>query len=379
MKILLVGEYSRLHSSLKEGLVKLGHEVTIVSSGDGMKQFKTDINYNSKIKASTVLNKLNNLCIRFLNTDFIKIENAYRFKKLLPQFSGFDVVQLINEDALFIEPKTQIKILQQLINQNKKLVVLCCGDDFTSVKYYLNEELKYSILTPYLNNKALKARFVFSLKYTTEPYKRLHQFLKAHSAGTIASDIDYHLPMQGESNYLGLIPNPINVDNIHYSQPKTDGKINIFLGINTHSSIKKGVSFFEQALDQIRIKHPEKVAIQITKNLPYNQYIKIYNEAHIVLDQVYAYDQGYNALEAMAKGKVVFTGAEQEWLDHYNLQDDTVAINALPNVEYLVEKLEWLILNPENIIKISKNARAFIEREHDYKDVAKKYIKIWTS
>ena len=43
MKILLLGEYSRLHSSLKEGLVKLGHEVTIVSSGDGMKQFKTDI------------------------------------------------------------------------------------------------------------------------------------------------------------------------------------------------------------------------------------------------------------------------------------------------------------------------------------------------
>jgi hypothetical protein len=37
----------------------------------------------------------------------------------------------------------------------------------------------------------------------------------------------------------------------------------------------------------------------------YTTYINSYNKAHILLDQTYAYDQGYNALEAMAKGKVV--------------------------------------------------------------------------
>ena len=378
MKILLVGEYSRLHSSLKEGLVKLGHEVTIVSSGDGMKKFKTDLNFNSKIKGAFILNKLNSLSIRFLNTDLIKIENAYRFKKLLPQFTGFDVVQLINEDALFIEPKTQIKILQQLISQNKKLFVLCCGDDFTSVNYYLNEKVKYSILTPYLNDKSLKDLFVYSLKYTTKPYKKLHDFLKLNSLGTIASDIDYHLPMQDQANYLGLIANPINTEKITYSEPNINNKIIIFLGINTHSKIKKGITFFEKALAIIQDKYPERVSIKITKNLPYNEYIKIYNEAHILLDQVYAYDQGYNALEAMAKGKVVFTGAEQEWLEHYKLEENSVAINALPNVDYLVQKLEWLILNPEKILEISRNARLFIEREHDYIASAKLYIEKWT-
>jgi glycosyltransferase involved in cell wall biosynthesis len=377
MKILLVGEYSRLHSSLKEGLVELGHEVTIVSSGDGMKQFKTDINYNSKIKASFRLNKLNNLFIRFLKIDFIKIENAYRFKKLLPLLKDFDIVQLINEDALFIEPRAQIKILQKLILHNKKLLVLCCGDDFTSVNYYLNENVKYSILTPYLKDKTLKNRFVFSLKYITDPYKELHEFLKSNSSGTIASDMDYHLPMENQPNYLGLIPNPINVDKITFTHLKIDTKITIFLGINTHSKIKKGLTYFEQALEIIQNKHPDKVTIKITENLPYNDYIKIYNEAHILLDQVYAYDQGYNALEAMAKGKVVFTGAENEWLEYYGLKEDTIAINALPDVNYLVKKLEWLILNPEEIIKISNNARRFIEKEHNYIDAAKKYIELW--
>ena len=79
----------------------------------------------------------------------------------------------------------------------------------------------------------------------------------------------------------------------------------------------------------------------------------------------------------MAKGKVVFTGAEQEWLDHYNLEEDTVAVNALPDVNYLVNKLEWLIENPDQINKISKNARQFIETHHDYKEVAKQYLATW--
>ena len=43
MRILLVGEYSRLHNSLKEGLVALGHEVTIIGNGDSFKKYPVDI------------------------------------------------------------------------------------------------------------------------------------------------------------------------------------------------------------------------------------------------------------------------------------------------------------------------------------------------
>ena len=43
MKILLIGEYSNLHNSLKKGLIELGHEVTLVSFGDGFKNLSSDI------------------------------------------------------------------------------------------------------------------------------------------------------------------------------------------------------------------------------------------------------------------------------------------------------------------------------------------------
>ena len=115
-----------------------------------------------------------------------------------------------------------------------------------------------------------------------------------------------------------------------------------------------------------------------TIDLDYNEYIKSVENCHILLDQVYAYDQGYNALEAMARGKVVFTGAEKEFEEHYQLTKK-VAINALPDVNNIYKELEFLILHPEKIIEIGNNARAFLEKEHNYIKVAKKYEKLYKS
>ena len=53
MKILLIGEYSNLHNSLKQGLQKNGFEVTLLSTGDGFKNFDSDI----PIKSSLFENK----------------------------------------------------------------------------------------------------------------------------------------------------------------------------------------------------------------------------------------------------------------------------------------------------------------------------------
>jgi glycosyltransferase involved in cell wall biosynthesis len=142
--------------------------------------------------------------------------------------------------------------------------------------------------------------------------------------------------------------------------------------------IKKGNRYFEEALNIIKERHKSKVEIIVAENLPYKDYIKAFDDCHILLDQVYAYDQGYNALEAMAKGKVVFTGAEKDWLDYYNLKENSVAINALPDTNDIVSKLEWLINNPDEILKISNNARLFIEKEHHYIRISEQYLKTWS-
>ncbi len=379
MKILLVGEFSRLHNSLKEGLKALGHEVLLIGDGDQFKKYPVDIDLTLQFFNRGIPLFIRKVILKLTKGDIADYEIVRRFKKHLPTLKGFDVVQLINEDAFGIRPSLQIELLKTLEEQNDSLFLLCCGDDYTTINYYLNQNEGYSVMTPYINDKSLKNQFGYSLKYVTEPYKRLHDVIKKISKGVIASDIDYHLPMSGHSNYVGFIPNPINIDTISYSPLTIQDKIIIFHGVNLHNYIKKGNKYFDDALEAIAAKYPEQVEIIRTESLPYSDYITIYNRCHILLDQVYGYDQGYNALEAMAKGKVVFTGAEKEWLAHYQLEENTVAINALPNAQDIQDKLEWLILHPEKILEISRNARMFIEKEHDFVRIAERYLNTWIS
>ncbi len=379
MKILLVGEYSRLHNSLKEGLIALGHDVVLIGNGDLFKQYPADFDIDATFFKKPIFSVLRKLYFKIFGYDFADHEVARKFKKTLPKLKDFDVIQLINVDALCIAPKMQISLLSDLFKQNKKVFLLCCGDDLVSISHYLKNEEKYSILTPYLENKKLKNRFAYSFKYLTKPYVNLHEFIYKHIVGVITTDIDYLITQQNQEEHLGMIPNPVNTDKIKYLALEQKDTIEIFHGINNLSEIRKGNSIFNEALSLLSKQYGNKVNITTTYSLPYSEFIEAYNKAHIVLDQVYAFDQGYNALEAMAKGKVVFTGAEQKWLDYYNLQENSVAINALPDAQQIAEKLEWLIANPEKIIEIGANARAFIEKHHNYKMIAQRYIDKWNS
>ena len=379
MKILLVGEYSRLHNSLKEGLTELNHDVILIGNGDNFKKYPVDINIGSTFFSKPFPFLISKAFHKFTNISLIEFENAYRFYKILPLLKGFDIVQLINENSIKTHPKLEKWLLKKLFKQNKKVFLLSCGTDFVSVKFANDKKPRYSILTPLHNQPRLKKQYKFILMYLRKPYHKLHVFLYNNINGVMASDLDYHLPLINNPKYLGLIPNPINTEKIKFIKPDLTSKIKIFHGINRMNYIKKGNSFFEKALKIIKKKYAEKIEVTVTENIPYKDYNEKYNSCHILLDQVYAYDQGYNALEAMAKGKVVFTGAEQEWLNYYNLKEDTVAINALPDSNKIAEKLEWLILNPIEIEKISKNARAFIEKEHNYINIASKYLSTWGS
>lgn len=376
MKILLIGEYSRLHNSLKEGLTKLGHDVTIVGFGDHFKNYPVDIPFQYTYQ-SGVSNFLKRIIYKCLKIDLVSNNIQKQFERVKNQLVNYDVVQLINENAFNCIPEVEKTLLEFIFKHNKNVFLLSCGTDYISVNFAKNHGFKYSILTPLLEKKESEKEFYYALKFTKQAYKNLHKFIYNNIKGVIASDLDYHLPLLGHKNYLGVIPNPINTDKLDYLPLEINDKIVIFHGINASKYYKKGNDFFEAALKQLDQKFSDKIEIITVTDLPYNTYISAFNKAHIVLDQVYAYDQGFNALEAMAKGKVVFTGAEQEWLDYYKIKEDTIAINALPDTDYLVEKLEWLILNPNEIIKISKNAHQFIKDKHDYIVSAKQYLDVW--
>ena len=377
MKILLIGEYSRLHNSLKEGLVALGHEVILLSSGDYFKKFDTDYSFHSSFLSGYWLpRKIKNVIHKLTGIDLEKAERGLRFYLLIPQLQNFDHVQLINSDAIETFPFFSRFLYKKLFKKIKNRSLLICGDETSVIDYLLKRETDYSILTPYFEDNSLEKHFEYPLKYTTKKYRKTFDWLAENCQNLIASDLDYKIPMEKMGYSIHFIPNPINIQKIDFQGQKINDKIVIFLGINRASYIKKGIPYFEKALRIIQEKYIEKITVIISENLPYKDYINLYNTAQIVLDQIYAEDQGYNALEAMAKGKVVFTGAGKAFMDHYNLTG-RINVNALPDVDYLVNELSFLIENPESIVAIGKRARAFIEREHEYVKIASQYVEAW--
>lgn len=373
MRILLIGEFSRLHNSLKEGISALGHEVVIIGNGDGFKNFPVDLSTKAKWCETKLGNIPRQIIYRLVKLDIAKLEYGIRFWWHLNKLKDFDVVQLINEAPIQTLPSWERLLLKKVFLQNKKSFLLCCGVDYIVAKHLIDKKERYSIMNPYFENPNSKAEYQFIFEFLTKNHKQTHDLVYQNIEGVIASDLDYVLPMQNHPKFLGLIPNPINTAKINYADIEITDKIIIFLGINRHTYFTKGISFFEKALKIIQEKYPTQVEVILAENLPYQEYITLYNKAHIVLDQVYGFDQGYNALEAMAKGKVVFTGAEIEFEKHYNLTEK-VAVNALPDVEYLVKELSFLIERPKELIAMGKRARLFIEKEHDYLTIARKYL-----
>ncbi|MCF6130693.1 glycosyltransferase [Flavobacterium wongokense] len=376
MKILLIGEYSRLHNSLKEGLQKLGNDVTILGFKDGFKDFQVDFPLEKKWDSGW-LKKIKLIVLVVTGFDISSYLTYRQFRKKREHFKNFDVVQLINENSFFCNLKYEKKILEFIFAHNKKVFLLSSGDDYMYVNYNFEHPENPSIVQPYLAGKIADKNFSNVLKFRTKPFEKLHHYIYQNIQGVIATDVDYHLPLQNHPQYLGLIPSPMNLEKFPKREMEISDRIIIFHGINRESYFKKGNDFFEKALEIIKQKYGSKVEILTSENLPYNQFINLYDRAHILLDQLYGHDQGSNGLEGMTKGKAVFTNASELFEKQYKLTEK-VAINGLPDVDYLVAELSSLIENPDEIKAIGKRARSFIEKEHDYIKTAQKYLDAWS-
>ena len=212
MKILLIGEYSNLHNSLKKGLIELGHEVTLVSFGDGFKDFPSDIKLSQKKFSNSLwfLKSVFNFIFKYPYSFYVK---SIKFQRVIDKLKGYEIVQLINEHAIGGLPTIEKFQIKRLKKTNGALFLLSSGDDFTSISYYMtSDEMKYSIMTPLLKNDKLNSKYSYSLKYLSKPFQKLSERIKNISNGIIASDFDYHLPLKNNPKYLGMIPNPVVLD-----------------------------------------------------------------------------------------------------------------------------------------------------------------------
>lgn len=346
MKILLIGEFSGVHNNLKKGLISLGHEVTLAADGDSYRGFESDL----QLKPYSITSKMNRI-IRGFN----HLRNILYFLKNHRTFFGNDIVQFISPFSIL---PTYFLISRLILWLNKKTVYYVCGTDpayIQSEKYFKyfsfdkenNEYPRYSSFSLYFYNKFInKVDLIIPAMYS---YK------------------------VGYSNNMKL-SDPILLPGIgKYKQNKEvrGKKINILHGITRYHM--KGSNSILEALDELKKNFPNLVNITIVEKLPFKEYVSLYNDADVIVDQCKSYDYGMNAIYAMEYGKIVLSGSEDVAMRYMGF-DNCPIINITPDKNQILGQLEKIIHKSANeISKMSYKNISFVKKHHNPENIAKNF------
>lgn len=364
MKILLLGEYSDLHWTLAEGLRAFGHHVTVASDGDGFKNYERNIDLfrkSSSIKDTS--------------------ETLFSVIKNLKNFKGYDVVQLIN--PCFTQLNVNVnKYLYRFLRRNNKRVFLgAFGDDSIWFDKCMDKNaFRYSEF--YIDGKENKYTDTTLVRRTLpkESYVTLNKEVADTCDGIIACLYEYYISyLPHYSSKLTFIPLPINLDKIKKTDILNTDKIRFFIGINRARRKFKGSDRLYDSLLKVYSKYPDKIELIIAESVPYAEYLEMFQNSDVVLDQLYSYSPAMNGLLTLAEGKILVSGGEPEMYELLNEDKIRPIINVYPSDEDIFNKLEHIVLNRDKLLHVSDDGRLFVEKHHDYKVVAQQYLDFWRS
>lgn len=350
MRILLLGEYSGLHSNLRDGLIFNNHDVTLVGYSDSFKKIPVQINIDSTRKGLIG-----------------KLERRIKAFVISLKFKDYDVVQVINP-WVFGRLFPYKWLYSRLKKKNRKLFFLAAGTD---AFYWKNAEsrLNYS---PILDMKIIDKGNNHSYMDKSRSYK-FNDWCLSISNGIIPIMYDYEVCYENHPKLLKTIPIPININKIKFYGLKNKNQIHIFHGLNRRGI--KGTHYIEKAFEILQKKYPNKLKTKIDGRVPLKQYLQLLEDTDIIIDQTSSYSLGMNGLFAMAMGKIVLGGAEPESLSMYKTK--MPAINIKPDPDHIVKTIEELLQNEKRLFELSNSSRKFIEEEHNCIEIAKRYIETW--
>lgn len=366
MKILLVGEYSNVHWTLAEGLRSLGHNVCVVSNGDFWKNYHRDI---SLVRSNySMMGGLKYMAQVYMT---------------LPRMRNYDVVQLINPMFLELKAERMFPIYDYLRRNNKKMFMGAFGMDAYWVKYATAKPYKFRYSDFNIGDRDIINDYTAEQisDWSDTPKAKLNRMIANDCDGIIAGMFEYYVSYVDEyRDKLAYIPFPVEAEPqnaCHVYDGKR--KIRFFIGIQRSRSVYKGTDVMLRALERLYANYPNECEILRAENVPFEQYSKMVNDCDILLDQLYGYSPGMNALLASAKGKIVVGGAEEEYYNLLNEHELRPMVNVVPDEEDVYRKMEKLILCKNSIAEMQRNSLKLIERHHSPQKTALQYLDFWES
>lgn len=353
MKVILLGEFSSLHKYLKEGLQELGIETTLAANGDGWKKIGGADVCIPEIQSETV---------------FKRVKSYIAFIKSMKAIKGFDVVQIINPN---IFPVFIWNIVFKLLKrQNKMLSLASAGDNYILLQAYRSGCFEYYIFDYDKKNVNIYNKNSLGGK------SRIQRDLRLDKISDIIIPNLYEYSIGYKGNVSEVIPFPINISEITYKENIVRDKVIFFHGLNREAS--KGTKFIREALDKLKKEYPDEVEVIIDGHMPMDKYLRVLEKANVVVDQCCSYGYGINACIAMAQGKIVMSGCREETLKAFGIEN-TPMVCTKPDVEYLYNAMVDIVKNKKEIPKRGFESRQYVESLHDYRKIAKLYVRAWKS
>lgn len=369
MHILLLGEYSNVHATLAKGLRELGHEVTVVSNGDFWKNYPRDIDVSRRS------GKIGGLML------------MAKLLHILPKLTGYDVVQLINPMFLELRAERLFRVYDFLRKHNKKMVLGAFGMDYYWVHTCMTKRpLRYSDFNIGDELRTSPSAVKEQRDWLGTAKERLNRMIAddcdAIVTGLYEYDVCYRPLFKAKTKF---IPMPIVLPESNDDGSNTTAELvgqrplRLFVGISKNRSEYKGTDIMLRAAKAVEEKYPHLLKTRVAEGLPFSEYEKMLNGSDAIMDQLYSYTPGMNALLAMSKGIIVIGGGEPENYEIIGENELRPIINVEPTYGSVYHELETLVLNPQRIPRLKRESIEYVRRHHDYRKVARQYAEWYQS
>lgn len=364
MKILMLGDYSNLHACLAKELRRRGHEVTVVSDRGGHMSTEADVTLK---RTPGILGSIGYL---------------WRVMSLLPSWTGYDVVQLINPGFLHLKPSKLKGIFSILKRNNRSVFLTLCGDDCYFVKDCVDGKLfRFSEYRIGSEKTPLAIADPDREKgWLSQGNARYHETLYAEIDGamSVLPEYDMSARLHLDPSKLAFTNLPVDLDTLPFTELSSDGPVRILVGIRGGMEIQKGTVKIHDLCRALESEMPGKLEVRVVKNLTLVDYLRELRKSHIVIDQLYSYSPATNALQSMALGRIAASGGQPEYYEMIGESSRPVfSLSPEESDEEIKERLRTLILDPKRMQEMARAGRAIVERHNDVRIVADKFEAHW--
>jgi len=354
MKVLLVGEASRVHRNLKIGLTKLGVECLHITQSDSTSWREFDDSF-APAYAGVLGGIARNLA------PYLKIARLEKF----------DVINFTNTITAVHGAYTKYYDIPLFRRKAALLSYYALGCDEIGL-IRRNQDLPYRPCTTCLGSRDTLSRDCET--FFNPRYEKSKLITKKYFDFAACSMVEYsHVEHIFGQNYA-RIQFPVDTSRIPFSPAEAKTVTNII-----HTPTRRGFKGTETVVEAIDIlkERRQDFKFELVEGLSYEAYLEKMASADIVIDQIYSQSAGMNGLEMMAAGKIVLTGATSLGNAFHDFMSDSPAFDAPPDATLLADQISNVLDRKPEFPDLAERGRAYIETNHSLVKVAERFLKEW--